>query len=266
MGGSFGRKAYFDYVLEAIHLSRQVNAPVKVTWTREDDIQQGPFRPGMLNSPRGGLDADGKLIVLEHKAIGGSIQGQTNSMDFSKQPDEWMGEAIKEEDSPYAVPNRRTATVVVQTDIPIVWWRSVYCSTNAFGHECFVDELAHAAKKDPLAFRLELLHEAPRFANLPRFLSEKAKYKLKPTPNQATGIAIAFSFGSIAAYAVTVSKAGKGVKIRKITGVIDCGMTVNPDNVKAQTEDIAGLALYLASDASAYTTGGVFSVDGGYVV
>ncbi|MDJ1495359.1 molybdopterin-dependent oxidoreductase [Cytophagaceae bacterium DM2B3-1] len=236
MGGSFGRKAYFDFIMEAINLSKQANAPVKVIWTREDDLTQGPYRPGMLDALRGGLDSNGKVIAFEHKVIGESIQGQTNKKDLSQTADDWMHEVISEEDSPYAIPNRREATKVISTDIPIVWWRSVYSSTNAFGHECFVDELAHAAKKDPLTFRQEMLHEAPRFVNVLKYLAEKAQYKLKPSPNQAMGIAIARSFGSIAAYAITVSKAGKGIKINKVVGVIDLGMTVNPDNVKAQTE------------------------------
>ncbi len=246
MGGSFGRKAYFDFVLEAVHLSKQLNAPVRVNWRREDDLSQGPYRPGMLSALRGGLDATGNLIAFEHKIVGASIQGQTNGKDMSATADDWMHEVISPEDSPYAIPNRRKATTVVATDIPIVWWRSVYSSTNAFGHECFVDELAHTAKKDPFAFRQELLKDAPRFRNVLDYLSQKAGYKLKPKPNQAMGIAIARSFGSIAAYAVTVSKSGKGVKIEKVVGVIDVGMTVNPDNVKAQTEGNAVMALSAA--------------------
>jgi isoquinoline 1-oxidoreductase beta subunit len=240
MGGSFGRKAYFDFVMEAIMLSKKAGVPVKLVWTREDDLTQGPYRPGMLSAMRGGLDANGNLIAFEHKIIGASIQGQTNGKDLSKEADDWMGEVMSEEDSPYAIPNRRHATIVVPTDIPIVWWRSVYSSTTGFGHECFVDELAAAAGKDPLNFRLELLKEAPRFVNVLKFLAEKAKYRPLNSKlhieNQAMGIAITRSFGSIAAYCITVSKSGNGVKIDKIVGVIDVGMTVNPDTVKAQTE------------------------------
>ncbi|MCU0354446.1 MAG: xanthine dehydrogenase family protein molybdopterin-binding subunit [Cytophagales bacterium] len=246
MGGSFGRKGYFDFVLETVHLSKLANAPVKLIWTREDDLTQGPYRPGMVDALRGGFDASGKLVAFEHKVVGASIQGQTGGRDFSQSPDDWMHEVMGQEDSPYAIPNRRQATVVVPTDIPVVWWRSVYSSTTAFGHECFVDELAHAAKQDPLAFRLALLQNAPRFVNVLKLLSEKAKYKAKPAANQAMGIAIARSFGSIAAYVVTVSRAGKGVKIDRIVGVIDVGMTVNPDNVKAQTEGNVVMALSAA--------------------
>ena len=250
MGGSFGRKAYFDFVMEAIDLSKKANAPVKLIWTREDDLTQGPYRPGMLSALRGGLDASGTVIAFEHKVVGGSIQGQTGNRDFSKEADDWMGEVMSEEDSPYLIPNRRHATIVVPTDIPIVWWRSVYSSTTAFGHECFVDELAAAAGKDPMNFRLEMLKEAPRFVNVLKFLSEKASYRPLNSKlhleNQAMGIAIARSFGSIAAYCITVSKSGNGVKIDKVVGVIDVGMTVNPDNVKAQTEGNVVMALTAA--------------------
>ncbi|MFY7890479.1 MAG: molybdopterin cofactor-binding domain-containing protein [Spirosomataceae bacterium] len=235
MGGSFGRKAYFDFILEAIHLSKQVNAPVKVIWTREDDFGQGPYRPGMLNALRGGIDEKGNIVAFEHKVVGASIQGQTQKADLSTTPDDWVHEVISEEDSPYKIPNRRHASSVVATDIPILWWRSVYSSTNGFGHECFIDELAHAGKKDPLALRKEMLAESPHFIKTLELLAEKAQYGAKLAPNQAKGIAITRSFGTVAAYCITVSKAKKGVKIDKIVGVIDPGMTVNPQNVKAQT-------------------------------
>jgi isoquinoline 1-oxidoreductase beta subunit len=246
MGGSFGRKGYFDFVMEAIALSKQAGVPVKLLWTREDDLTQGPFRPGMLNALRAGLDEKGNVIAFEHKVVGGSIQGQTGNKDMSTTPDDWCEETISEEDSPYNIPNRRQSSLVQPTDIPIVWWRSVYSSTNAYAHESFIDELAHAAGKDPLQFRIDLLAEAPRFRKLLTFLKEKSGYQLKPAAGKAMGVAIARSFGSIAAYAITVSKAGQGVKIDKVIGVIDCGMTVNPDNVKAQTEGNVVMALSAA--------------------
>lgn len=236
MGGAFGRKAYFDYVLEAANLSKQVNAPVKVIWTREDDTTQGPFRPGMLSAMQGGLDDKGNVVAHNHKIVGSSIQHQVFGNPLKNAPDDWAIETANTEDSPYDFASRKASFHLAETDIPILWWRSVYSSTTAFGHESFMDELAHAAKIDPLAFRLDMLADAPRFSRVLQTLAKKANYHQKLPEGQAIGIAIARSFGTIVAHAVTVSKSGKGVKIEKVVSVIDCGMTVNPDNIKAQTE------------------------------
>ncbi|MDQ4140964.1 MAG: molybdopterin-dependent oxidoreductase [Bacteroidota bacterium] len=240
LGGAFGRKAYFDYLLEAVNLSKQVKAPVKLIWTREDDTLQGPFRPGMLSAMRGGISKDGQVVAFEHKVVGSSIVHQTQAFGGKKlkenEADEWAMECINPTDSPYKFGNASYRYVLAETEIPIVWWRSVYSSTSAFGHECFVDELAHVANQDPLTFRLKLLTDAPRFANVLKLLGEKAKWSGKLPAGKARGIAIAKSFGSICAHAVTVAKVKNGVKIEKVVSVIDCGQIVNPDTVKAQTE------------------------------
>lgn len=236
MGGAFGRKAYFDYVLEAANLSKQVNAPVKVIWTREDDTTQGPFRPGMLSAMQGGLDEKGNVVAHNHKIVGSSIQHQVFGNPLKNAPDDWAIETANTEDSPYDFASRKASFHLAETEIPILWWRSVYSSTTAFGQESFIDELAHAAKTDPLAFRLDMLADASRFSRVLQTLAKKANYHQKLPEGQAIGIAVARSFGTIVAHAVTVSKSGKGVKIEKVVSVIDCGMTVNPDNIKAQTE------------------------------
>jgi isoquinoline 1-oxidoreductase subunit beta len=236
MGGSFGRKAYYDYVMEALHISKQVKAPIKVIWTREDDTTQGPFRPGMVSAMEGGLDANGAVIAHNHKIVGASIEHQAFKVPLTNAPDSWAPETASLDDSPYDFGSRTMSFHLAETDIPIVWWRSVYSSTTAFGQESFMDELAHAGKTDPLAFRLDMLADAPRFSRVLQTLAKKANYHHKLPDNQAIGIAVARSFGSIVAHAVTVSKQGKGVKIEKIVSVIDCGMTVNPNNIIAQTE------------------------------
>ncbi len=236
MGGSFGRRAYYDYVKEALHISKQVNAPIKVIWTREDDTVQGPFRPGMASEMEGGLDANGAVVAHNHKIVGASIEHQVFKSPLKDAPDSWAAETATLEDSPYDFGSRKMSFHLAETDIPIVWWRSVYSSTTAFGQESFMDELAHAAKTDPLAFRLDMLADSSRFSRVLQTLAKKANYHHQLPNNQAIGIAVARSFGSIVAHAVTVSKQGKGVKIEKIVSVIDCGMTVNPNNVIAQTE------------------------------
>ncbi|MFD1140205.1 molybdopterin cofactor-binding domain-containing protein [Larkinella insperata] len=242
LGGAFGRKAYLDFVLEAVHLSRLAKAPVKLIWTREDDVTQGPFRPGMLSAMRGAVDAQGNVVAFEHKLIGESIQRQVFSAPMDGKADDWAKESIGKEESPYAFPNAVISNIIVKTEIPVLWWRSVYASNNSFGHECFVDELAHAAGKDPLAFRLGLLEKAgdepvaQRFIHVLNLLREKSGWD-KPLPaGQGKGIAIARSFGSQCAHAVFVEKGANGLKVKKVVSVLDCGMYVNPDNVRAQTE------------------------------
>ncbi len=246
MGGAFGRKAYMDFVAEAVDLSKRINAPVKLTWTREDDLTQGPVRPGMVYGMRGGLDENNNLVAYENRIAGGLLAWQLGKTTPEKADDSWA-EGVKQDDSPYQIPNRAQIFHLEDTHIPIVWWRSVYTSTNSFAHECFIDEMAHAASKDPLQFRLDMLKESPRFANVLKFVAEKAGYG-KPLPaGQAQGIAVAHSFGSTAAYVITVSKQGTGVKIEKVVAAIDCGIAINPDNVKAQTEGniIMGLSAAL---------------------
>jgi isoquinoline 1-oxidoreductase subunit beta len=250
MGGAFGRKAYLDYVCEAVYLSKQLNQPVKLTWTREDDLTQGPYRPGMLNVLKGSLDKEGKVTTLHHKIVGAWLGWQ-----LWKSPPEkmtWWVEGVNQEDSPYVIPNRAHSFVLAETDIPILWWRSVYGSTNVFGHESFIDELAHAAKRDPLEFRTSMLTESPRFLEVLRILKEKSGYGKALPAGQAMGIAAARTFGSIAAHAFIVSKKGSGVKIDKVVSVIDCGIAVNPDQVRAQTEGnvVMGLSAALKTPIS----------------
>jgi isoquinoline 1-oxidoreductase subunit beta len=236
MGGSFGRKAYLDYVLEAVYLSKQAKVPVKLIWTREDDLTQGPFRPGMVNLLKAALDKDGFVTTFEHRIAGASIMHQVFQHDQTGKTDGWAVDGVSQEDSPYDIPNRRQTFSLVETPIPILWWRSVYASTNIFGQESFIDEIAHASKRDPMDFRLEYLKKEPKFIAVLKLLEEKANYRQKLPAGQAIGIAIGRCFKSICAYAVTVSQKGNQVKIDKVVGVIDVGVAVAPDNVKAQTE------------------------------
>jgi len=245
LGGAFGRKAYLNFVLEAENLSKAAKAPVKVIWTREDDITQGPYRPGMLSSMKGAVDANGDVLAFAHTFMGESIMGQVFKGLKEGAADDWAAEGISKDESPYAFPNALVGWKHVKTDIPIVWWRSVYPSNSCFGHESFVDELANAAGKDPLAMRIALLKAqtegeagkiAQRFVTVLETLAQKADWNKPLAAGQGRGVAVCRSFGSICAHAVYVSKQGAGVKIDRVVTVLDCGMYVNPDNVRAQTE------------------------------
>jgi isoquinoline 1-oxidoreductase beta subunit len=236
MGGAFGRKAVFDFVMQAANLSKQVNAPVKVIWTREDDIQQGPYRPGMISAMQGGLDKDGNVLAFEHRLNGASIMASVFKADMRKNPDPWAGEGINLEDSPYAFPARRNSFNWIDPQMPVLWWRSVYASTNVFAQESFMDELAAEGEKDPLDLRLHLLRDSPKFVAVLNKLAEISDYRAKRKQGVSIGIAIARSFASIVAHAIVVEKQKAGVKIKHVYSVIDCGFPLNPDNIKAQVE------------------------------
>ncbi len=236
LGGAFGRKAYLDFVLEACDISKKINKPVKLIWSREDDISQGPYRPAMLSKMQGVIGKNGSPQALHHQAVGESILGQVFQGLQPTQADPWLGEELSQENHKYGFPVHKMSYSRVKTTIPIVWWRSVYASNFGWGQECFIDEMAHQAGKDPLAFRMDLLRDAPRFKGVLQMLAEKSNWNEKLPEGKAKGLAIFRSFDSISAACVFVSKKDQSVKIDKVISVIDCGMFVNPDNVKAQTE------------------------------
>ena len=235
LGGAFGRKAYHDFLLEACFLSKELKKPVKVIWTREDDITQGPYRPGMLSAMKGAVNGK-KIAAFHHHAIGESISRQVFNGLQDHQVDDWISGELSAENHKYEIPTWKLSWSNVKTDIPVVWWRSVYASNFAFGQECFMDELAHAAGQDPIEARLALLKDE-RFRKVLEVIAEKSNWKEKLPAGQGRGVAVFKSFGSISACCVTVSKQSGGeLKIEKVVSVIDCGWHVNPDNVKAQTE------------------------------
>jgi isoquinoline 1-oxidoreductase beta subunit len=232
MGGSFGRKAYIDFVKEACFLSNKIKRPVKVIWTREDDITQGPYRTGMISHMQGFVE-DGKVTGFHHHIVGESILRQVFKGLADNEPDPWMGEAL--EDNSYQFKTAKISFTNVRTEIPIMWWRSVNASNLSWGQECFVDELAHLAGVDPLTLRLELFDDK-RFIKVLMTLAEKSGYYAKSPAGTGKGVAIFKSFKTIVACCITVSSSDKGVSIDKVVSVIDCGMYVSADTVKAQTE------------------------------
>ncbi|ACT91291.1 xanthine dehydrogenase family protein molybdopterin-binding subunit [Dyadobacter fermentans] len=255
LGGAFGRKAYHDFLLEACHISRELKKPVKVIWTREDDITQGPYRPGMLSHMQGFVES-GKITGFHHHAIGESIVGQVFKGLKDDEADPWLSEEISTGNNKYQFGTAsKISWTNVKTDIPVVWWRSVYASNFGWGQECFIDELAHLAKKDPLKARLEILPD-DRFKKVLDTLAEKANWDEKLPAGTGKGLAVFKSFGSISACCITVSKKDNGVKIDKVVSVIDCGYYVNPDNVKAQTEGNIVMGLTAAiKDGITFTNG-----------
>jgi isoquinoline 1-oxidoreductase subunit beta len=237
MGGAFGRRSLTDVAEEAADLSMKTNAPVQVIWSREDDITQGPFRACSLNICRGALDTNGNLLALEHKVICQQIQNQTGSND---QAGAEIAGGINTE---YAIPNVSIRGVLRKLYIPISYWRSVYHSTNCFAHESFIDELAIAAKKDPLDFRLSMLQGHARYTAVLNSVAEKSGWRQARDKNTGMGVAIVERSGSFVAAVVEVSRLNRKVKPVKITVAIDSGVAINPDTLKAQTEGCVVMGL-----------------------
>lgn len=245
-GGGFGRRLTQDFATEAVSLSKAIGKPVKVIWTREDDTLLGPFRPMTFSAMRGALSADGKAIALQHKVISPSIDATMNEKYDKTKPDGTMLEATNEQK--YEIPNLNTRYVHADIHIPLTYWRSVTSSTLAFSHECFIDEMAHKAGQDPLAFRLAMLTKDSDAKRVLLKLKEVSGWD-KPLPaGKGRGIAQWEFFAGLAGQVVEVSKNKTGgITVDKVYCVIDLGTVVNPDTVKAQVEGAIAMALTAAT-------------------
>jgi len=242
LGGGFGRKALMDYPHEALVISKAIGLPVQVIWAREDDITQGPFRPGISYRCQGVIENNEVSAIKFHMA------GQNN--DHFRSGDNGKANRSTSEGwlKPYfeTIKNISFADVPFQTPIPTMFWRSVYASTNGFAYESFVNELAHKAGKDPLEFRRQYLKEE-RAAKLIDKIEEVSGWKNKGK-NKGFGIAITECFGTTVAQVVKVSKKkGEKLKIDQVWAVVDCGWYVNPDIIHAQIEGAIVMGLGAAT-------------------
>lgn len=244
LGGGFGRKAFNDFPFEAAYISKEINAPVKVVWTREDDTTIGPFRPGMVYQCNASLDENGGISSFRTKMAGQNMDAQDADSNLSK-PNYSTTEGFP---PPYynVIPNFQFGDNPIQTPIPVMWWRSVYSSTNAFAYESFMDELAGLAGKDPLEFRRKLLAEE-RYQVVMNKLEAVSGWKSK-SANAGYGIALTECFKTIVGHVVKVSKNEEGkLKIDQAWVVMDCGWYVNPDIIHAQIEGSIVMALGAAT-------------------
>ena len=244
LGGGFGRRGEPDFVTDAVETSKAVGAPVKVIWTREDDIQHGFYRPATYNVFRAALDANGQPVAWWNRIVGPGILIQKG-----RAPKGTIDPAAVEgaRNHPYDIPNIRVEWVEKDFGVPIGFWRSVGSSQNAFITESFVDELAHAAGKDPYEYRRALLGKAPRHLAVLDAAAKGAGWGTPLPAGRARGIAVAFSYGSYAAHVAEVSVAPDGgVRVHRFVCAIDCGIAVNPDQVRSQMEGGAIYALTAA--------------------
>ena len=234
LGGGFGRRGEQDFVADAVETSKAVNAPVKVIWSREDDVQHGHYRPATYNVFRAALDERGTPLAWLHRIVAPSI-GTQHGRPLKDGIDSLMTEGAA--NLPYAIPNLQVEYIFKDLGIPVGFWRSVGASQNVFITESFVDESAAGAKKDAFEFRRDLLTKAARHKGVLELAAEKGDWG-KPLPQgRFRGIAVAFSYGSYAAEVaeVSIEKDGKP-RVHRVVCAIDCGTVINPDTVKAQVE------------------------------
>jgi isoquinoline 1-oxidoreductase beta subunit len=240
LGGGFGRKAFMDYPHEATMISKEINAPVQVIWSREDDATQGPYRPGIS------YRCQGVVANSEISAFKVSIAGQNNSHWRGGAKDIPNRSATEGFLKPYVdnIQNLSIVDIPFETPIPTMWWRSVYASTNGFAYESFMDELAAESAKDPITFRRTYLKD-DRSRELLDKLEEVSGWKNR---SKGYGVAITECFGSTVGQIVKVSKnAENKIQIDQVWAVIDCGWYVNPDIIKAQVEGSIVMALGAAT-------------------
>jgi len=249
LGGGFGRRAVIDshFVREAVQLSKAVKAPVKVIWTREDDMRGGFYRPRAYHTVKAGIDAAGKPAGWDHHIVCQSFMAGTPFEAFVVKDgvDETAVEGAR--DNPYEIADIRVAWHHAPSGVPTLWWRSVGHSHTAFIVETIIDELAHTAGKDPRDYRLGLLGKHPRIKKVLELATEKAGWGKPPAEGRGRGVAVHESFGSVISHVAEVSLTKEGrPKIHKVTCAIDCGPVVNPDTVRAQMESAIAFGLTAA--------------------
>jgi isoquinoline 1-oxidoreductase beta subunit len=245
-GGGFGRRAVADgdIIVEAVSVSKAIGGrPVRVQWTREDDMRGGRYRPAYVHRLKAGLDRDGRLVAWQNHIVGQSIVAGTpfegglvtNGVDATS-----VEGAQK---LPYAIPNMKVELTTTQAGVPVLWWRAVGSTHTAYAVESFIDELAAAAGKDPVAFRLEMMADHPRHAAVLRLAAEKAGWSQPPSAGRFRGVALAESFNTIVAQIAEVSVENGTPRVHRVVCALDCGVAVNPDNIRAQIEGGVGFGL-----------------------
>src|SRR6266571_4395426 len=248
LGGGFGRLAnpQSDFVVEAVHVAKAAGVPVKVVWTREDDMQGGWYRPAFLHAIVGGVDASGNPVSWRSRLVGQSIFAGTMFEGMMKEKGYDPAAVEGVDDLAYEIPNLAVEYHQAEVGVPVQWWRSVGHSHTGFATECFVDELATLAHKDPYEYRRVLLTKHPRHLAVLDLAAQKAGWN-KPLPKgRARGIAVHFAFESYNAQVAEVSVTDGKVRVHRIVSAVDCGHYVNPGIIAAQLE---GGAIFGASAA-----------------
>ncbi len=249
IGGGFGRRLEVDYVTQAVAIAKQVDGPVRVTWSREEDIQHDMYRPYYYDRIAAGLDASGKPVAWSHRIAGPSILlrwaeksvSGLKAAGFSRLVTTIKGidlDAVDgATDTPYDFPSMLVEYVRVEPPgIPTGWWRGVGPTHNIFVVESFIDELAAASSQDPVAFRRALLANSPRAAAVLELAASKASWGTPMPAGHGRGVSVQHVFGSFVAQVAEVQVTGSDVRVTRVVAAVDCGIQVNPHIIEAQMQ------------------------------
>jgi isoquinoline 1-oxidoreductase subunit beta len=255
LGGGFGRRATpsSDFVSEAVQIAKASGQFIKMVWTREDDMKSGYYRPAYVHKVKVGLDGSGMPVAWQHNIAGQSIMAGTMfAAGIKNGIDETSVEGIA--DSPYldSIPDHYIGLHTTTSPVPVLWFRSVGNTHTAYVMETMVDELAHAAGQDPVAYRRILLKDHARHLSALNLVAEKAGWDQPLPAGRFRGVAVHEAFGSYVAEVVEISMEKGQPKVHKVTCAIDCGVAVNPDGVRAQMESgiVFGLTMALYGEIS----------------
>jgi isoquinoline 1-oxidoreductase subunit beta len=255
LGGGFGRRSQTDYAIEAVQLSKAAGRPVKVTWSREEDIQHGFYRVNGIQRLRAVLDAGGNIVSWEDRVVGPSLEAYAFPQRGASRG---RGEAGPEarnnvrhfdaaEAPQYEIPNYKLDFVFVESPVPLWFWRSVANSQDGYCNEAFLDECVRAANKDPVQYRLAMLKNNPRAQHVVQLAADKSGWGAKLPAGHGRGFAYYDYDGTLVAQVVEAAVAADGtVKVNRVVCAFDCGQLINPDTVVAQVESAIGWAMSAA--------------------
>lgn len=245
-GGGFGRRAVADgdVVAEAVSVASAIGfkAPVKVQWTREDDMRGGRYRPAYVHSFKAGLDKDNKLIAWHNHIVGQSIVSGTPFEGLIK--DGVDGTSVEGASNiPYGIQNINVGLTTTDVKVPVLWWRAVGSTHTAYAVESFLDEVIAEIGADPYTYRMELLKDHPRHAAVLKLAADKAGWSSPAPEGRFRGLAVHESFASVVAHIAEISMENGTPTVHKVTVAVDCGIAINPDTIKAQMEGGTGFGL-----------------------
>jgi isoquinoline 1-oxidoreductase beta subunit len=250
LGGGFGRRLETDFIAQALKVGKQVGTPVKVTYTREEDVQHDMYRPYYYDVISAGLDANGKPVAWQHRIVGSSIMARFAPPAFKNGLDPDAVEVSA--DLPYDLPNQFIDYVRQEPmDVPTAFWRGVGPTRGTFVVESFMDELAVQAKVDPVKYRHDLLGKTPRAQNVLDVAAREAGWGNTLPKGQGRGVSVMHAFGSFFGMVVDVTVNGDGeVAVNRVVCAVDCGMVVNPNTIEAQIQGgiIFGMTAALYSE------------------
>jgi isoquinoline 1-oxidoreductase beta subunit len=254
LGGGFGRRLSADYVADAVEVSKAAGVPVQVMWTREDDIRHDPYRPGSVNALAATLAPDGTIAAYAHTIALSATAARGNPANLTDGVD--PGVIKGSGDMAYAIPNLLVDFHHLDVKIPVGPWRAPYANGNFFATESFVDELAHAAGRDPVAFRLALLPAGSRARNVLAQVAQRANWSEAAPSGRARGVALAVWDDTWIGVVAEVSAPAGGVQVHRVWAVVDCGMPINRDGIETQTTSALLYGLSAALTGKITFTGG----------